>query len=154
MDFRKRPIVISAEKATERTTIATLEGVLVADAGDWIITGIKGEKYPCKPDIFEATYERVDDARAREALDTPEGVLSALEGIAKRHGYCEIPVGNWGVQECRIFRVANRVVNRNERLWYESVSYSVAANATVEDLSRDEALALIGKWMGATHAER
>lgn len=29
--------------------------------GDWIITGIQGEKYPCKPDIFEATYEAVDE---------------------------------------------------------------------------------------------
>ena len=32
-----------------------------ADVGDYIITGVKGEKYPCKPDIFEATYEKVDD---------------------------------------------------------------------------------------------
>lgn len=31
--------------------------------GDWIITGVKGEKYPCKPDIFEATYEAVEDAQ-------------------------------------------------------------------------------------------
>lgn len=30
-----------------------------ADPGDWIITGVKGEQYPCKPDIFEATYEPV-----------------------------------------------------------------------------------------------
>ena len=33
--------------------------------GDWIITGVKGERYPCKPDIFEATYERVDTGRER-----------------------------------------------------------------------------------------
>lgn len=39
--------------------IGTLEGVMVASAGDWIIRGIKGELYPCKPDIFEATYELV-----------------------------------------------------------------------------------------------
>jgi hypothetical protein len=37
--------------------IETLEGVMVADPGDWIIRGIQGEFYPCKPDIFEATYE-------------------------------------------------------------------------------------------------
>jgi hypothetical protein len=37
--------------------IPTLEGNHRADMGDWIITGIKGEKYPCKPDIFEETYE-------------------------------------------------------------------------------------------------
>ena len=38
----------------------TLEGGHIVAPGDWIITGVKGEHYPCKPDIFEATYERVD----------------------------------------------------------------------------------------------
>jgi hypothetical protein len=37
--------------------IATLEGDMTASPGDWIIKGVKGEFYPCKPDIFEATYE-------------------------------------------------------------------------------------------------
>jgi len=40
--------------------ISTLEGVMQADPGDWIIQGIKGELYPCKPDIFEQTYEPVE----------------------------------------------------------------------------------------------
>ena len=39
--------------------IDTLEGGHIVCPGDWIITGIKGEHYPCKPDIFEATYEEV-----------------------------------------------------------------------------------------------
>jgi hypothetical protein len=38
----------------------TLEGPLHVSNRDWIITGVKGEKYPCKPDIFEATYEPVN----------------------------------------------------------------------------------------------
>ncbi len=37
--------------------IVTLEGTLFANPSDWIIQGVKGEIYPCKPDIFEATYE-------------------------------------------------------------------------------------------------
>ena len=41
--------------------IETLEGDMTADYGDWIIRGVKGEFYPCKPDIFEATYEKVDE---------------------------------------------------------------------------------------------
>jgi hypothetical protein len=41
--------------------IATLEGVMRASEGDWVIRGVQGEFYPCKPDIFEATYERVED---------------------------------------------------------------------------------------------
>lgn len=39
--------------------IPTLEGEMTASPGDWIIRGVKGEFYPCKPDIFEETYERV-----------------------------------------------------------------------------------------------
>jgi hypothetical protein len=40
--------------------IPTLEGTMAAIRGDWIIKGINGEFYPCKPDIFEKTYEKMD----------------------------------------------------------------------------------------------
>jgi hypothetical protein len=43
--------------------IHTLEGWMRADIGDWIISGIKGEHYPCKPDVFAATYELDEEAR-------------------------------------------------------------------------------------------
>ena len=46
--------------ATFDLEIRTLEGAMKADHGDWIICGVKGEFYPCKPDIFEATYEAVE----------------------------------------------------------------------------------------------
>lgn len=39
--------------------IPTLEGVMRADENDWVIKGVKDEIYPCKPDIFDATYEKV-----------------------------------------------------------------------------------------------
>lgn len=42
-----------------RMYVPTLEGQMEVLVGDWIITGVKGEKYPCKPDIFNATYESV-----------------------------------------------------------------------------------------------
>jgi len=77
--YRKKPVIIDAVRWTghnfgaltdlmhnvygingQKVTIQTLEGVMTADIGDWIIKGIKGEYYPCKPDIFEATYELVD----------------------------------------------------------------------------------------------
>lgn len=41
--------------------IITLEGGHIVCPGDWIITGVQGEKYPCKPDIFKQTYELVDE---------------------------------------------------------------------------------------------
>lgn len=75
MQFRKKPVVIEAEQflpeqdkwpdgvqrepGAEEGFITTLEGRLHVSPNDWIITGVKGEKYPCKPDIFEATYEPV-----------------------------------------------------------------------------------------------
>lgn len=43
----------------EGLEIKTLEGVMMADFGDYIIKGIKGEFYPCKPDIFQLTYDKV-----------------------------------------------------------------------------------------------
>jgi len=83
MKFRKKPVVIDAiqlraeltgaaldiflgadKKATRKEgatlVIQTLEGAMTAEIDDWIIRGIKGELYPCKPDIFAVTYEAVD----------------------------------------------------------------------------------------------
>ena len=82
--FRKRPVVVEAiqyhphenchevaafmgelpDGRCDETTepgwaIQTLEGVMFADPGDWIIRGVQGEFYPVKPDIFAATYEAV-----------------------------------------------------------------------------------------------
>ena len=84
MKFRKRPIVIEAlqfvgghvsmlECATfigeaarinydnATLSIQTLEGLMRVDAFDWVIRGVKDEHYPCKPGIFSATYEPVDE---------------------------------------------------------------------------------------------
>lgn len=60
MKYRKKPIVIDAYQTDVEFQIPTLEGVMTASKGDYIITGIQGETYPCKPDIFEATYELVN----------------------------------------------------------------------------------------------
>lgn len=78
--YRKKPVVIEAWQNSDENEfpkwvagadvgreaggvilINTLEGVMKAMPGDYIIKGIQGEVYPCKPDIFEATYEMVDD---------------------------------------------------------------------------------------------
>lgn len=78
-NFRKKPVVIEAVqfKTGEQDSdlaahvvdgkidykedgtmlIETLEGVMIANPGDWIIKGVNGELYPCKPDIFQKTYE-------------------------------------------------------------------------------------------------
>jgi hypothetical protein len=55
-----------------RLSIVTLEGVMIARVGDWIIQGVAGEVYPCKPDIFAATYEPVTCGGVRLAPCTKE----------------------------------------------------------------------------------
>jgi len=79
MQYRKKPVVIDADQWLpndrvcrenaalipgarvdgDKLLIDTLEGMMTASPGDWVIRGIRGEYYPCKPDIFEATYEPV-----------------------------------------------------------------------------------------------
>ena len=83
MKFRKKTVVIEAVQwtvnieseeeikamgcpivpipMTDYLVIPTLEGAMKCDAWDYIIKGVKGEFYPCKPDIFEMTYEKVED---------------------------------------------------------------------------------------------
>ena len=59
--YRKIPVVLEAYQTDEEMDIETLEGVMHASIGDYIVTGIKGEKYPVKPDIFEKLYEEVKE---------------------------------------------------------------------------------------------
>ena len=59
--YRKKPVVIEAYQTDKVLTIHTLEGDMIASKGDYIITGVDGEQYPCKPDIFEKTYEPVEN---------------------------------------------------------------------------------------------
>jgi len=58
--YIKKPIIVNAYQTRETMIIRTLEGDMLADVGDYIITGIDGEQYPCKPDIFMKTYRKVD----------------------------------------------------------------------------------------------
>ena len=46
---------------SDQIDVVTAEGTMLGDTGDWLIRGVKGELYPCKPDIFEATYEAVTE---------------------------------------------------------------------------------------------
>lgn len=55
----KKKEVFPYSKPEIRIMIETLEGVMQARPGDYIIRGVNGEYYPCKPDIFEKTYEKV-----------------------------------------------------------------------------------------------
>lgn len=64
--YRKKPVVIEAHQTDKVMYIETLEGIHKANIGDWIITGVNGEQYPCKPDIFAKTYEYVEGGGSNE----------------------------------------------------------------------------------------
>lgn len=95
MKYRKKPVIIEAVQFTDdsiekineinqfmtplrisykvqeapKIIIETLEGDMTATLGDYIIKGIRGEYYPCKPDIFESTYERVDEDQTQKLTE-------------------------------------------------------------------------------------
>ena len=58
-NYRKKPIVIKAAQITQPMEVETLEGTMHGSVGDYLIIGVQGEKYFCKPDIFKMTYEKV-----------------------------------------------------------------------------------------------
>ncbi len=89
MKYRKKPVVIEAYQTDKEMDIETLEGTMHASVGDYIITGVRGEQYPCKPDIFEQTYEPADAPTAspwhRVAEELPRGqelVIVAVKDTA------------------------------------------------------------------------
>lgn len=59
--YIKKPVIIDAYQTEREFIIHTLEGDMKASVGDYIITGIDGEQYPCKPDIFNKTYSKVEE---------------------------------------------------------------------------------------------
>ena len=94
--YRKKPVVIEAYQTNEDIDIQTLEGVMHASPGDYIITGVNGETYPCKPDIFAKTYEPVVDipcSPVTYGMRAPKpGVTITMGGDHKSH---EIPDELW-----------------------------------------------------------
>lgn len=77
MNYKKKPITIQAYQTDKELVIHTLEGDMKASIGDYIITGVNGEQYPCKPDIFEKTYEACTD----ENIVTEEEVADNMKDI-------------------------------------------------------------------------
>jgi hypothetical protein len=78
--YRKKPVVIKAYKTNKEMKIETLEGTMTANPGDWIITGVNGEQYPCKPDIFEKTYEPAPTPGGAELLNFGKAIEALKEG--------------------------------------------------------------------------
>ena len=93
MKYRKKPVVVEAYKTDKEIVIHTLEGDMKASIGDYIITGVNGEQYPCKPDIFEKTYEAVtntnyDKIKAMSVEEMAEMLLDESENNYTYCNYC------------------------------------------------------------------
>lgn len=71
MKYRKKPVTIEAYQTDVELDIPTLEGTMHASVGDYIITGVHGEQYPCKPDIFRETYEPAEGVSDATLGDVP-----------------------------------------------------------------------------------
>ena len=72
--YRKRPVVVEAIRMTEASTVKTLEGEIKGNPGDWLITGVTGEQYPCSPDCFAKSYEHIGGNRYRKLPVTVEAI--------------------------------------------------------------------------------
>lgn len=66
--YRTKPCEIEAYRTDKEMIIHTLEGDMKASPGDYIITGLKGEQYPCKPDVFEMKYEPLCDVAEQSEI--------------------------------------------------------------------------------------
>lgn len=78
-----------------RLKIATREGAMYADLGDYIIKGVRGEFYPCKPDIFEATYTLAEEAEVDTALQelleaSREALKAPFPGESQRKAFSRL----------------------------------------------------------------
>jgi len=59
--FRRKPVIIEAVRIKKEMTIDTREGIKKGNPGDWLITGLDGEQYPCEDEYFRKAYEPADD---------------------------------------------------------------------------------------------
>ena len=107
MKYRKKPVVIEAYQTEKEVVIHTLEGDMKANIGDYIITGVNGEQYPCKPDIFHKTYESVSNA---EFDHSDNEIIKALECCINDD--CDSCPDTFGNCEHNTMRNALDLINR------------------------------------------
>lgn len=109
-DYRKKPVVIQAYPTDVELDIETLEGTHHASVGDYIIRGVQGELYPCKPEIFKETYEDVTD----EELDLHQDFTEYEELITTM---------NEDARE--LFRLEKEYQNEFNRVLEEAIEHKV-----------------------------
>lgn len=143
--------------------IETLEGVMTGIQGDWIILGVKGELYPCKPDIFAATYEPVDGETEMSSTAHEDQFLPHSDDVAQapdkgedvtlpppshRHPMSGEPI--WDEATARAAVLADRQQRGGDSLLRVFVQ-EVALGAYSEDELRDKARAALAATKGESN---
>lgn len=95
---KKRPIEVKFVIAEKREVIKTLEGDMVAEPGDYIVTGVKGERYPVKPDIFPETFEEINEPARKLAAELKK-VRKKLQMFMKAEKHNVVMVLGPGLEE-------------------------------------------------------
>jgi ribosomal protein L32 len=143
MKYRKKPVVIEAVELKFSTDsqdeiiqwsnntiqkgldgglrIPTLEGIMVANTGDYIIRGVKGEFYPCKPDIFEMTYELASTLPQQE-------ICISCDEQKETHKICMDCIGKMIKENQQ--EISDEEIMKGAKEWYNKEgAYSASAIA-------------------------
>jgi replicative DNA helicase len=123
--------------------VRTLEGGMKANRGDWIIRGVKGEVYPCKPDIFEATYEPVSDG----------DLVNALGQAAEEFKKTPILVDDSSSLTIMEMRAKARRIYARKKLGLIIVDYLQLINGTDSRAPREQQVAEVSRGLKAMAKE-
>lgn len=129
--WRKRPVEITAQRMTEPFQVDTLEGLMTGKAGDWLITGVRGEQYPCDDAIFRETYE---PAHAKPESIAQVHTDMLLEEL-KRRGWGfkkhRVPIGYDGDEWITVRELKHKEDPRNPA---SAVSATVAVVGSLDQI--------------------
>ena len=125
---KKLPTVISSNEDTQ-LVIPTLEGDMKASKGDYIIKGVNGEFYPCKPDVFEKTYDVVENAERQQTFGE------------KAVGITFNPSGSDEVYEAKI--LAAKQIDLLEKVHNKATDNGKAMSSWIRNVLRTQAFNLL-----------
>ena len=125
--------------------IKTLEGEMQVSVGDYIIKGVKGEFYPCKPDIFEMTYEaKNENVAAENETETLKKEIERLNIILDKYA------GRYGKVTREKYEVTNKVVNIVADLIWEGESEKLNIPIGGAYFKKQEFIDYLKKYIGET----
>lgn len=124
MKYRKKPVIVEAYQTDKEMIIPTLEGDMKASVGDYIITGVNGEQYPCKPDIFKKTYDLVESESSETITNFDISVQNDRENMILI--YADHMSRNLDCSDCPISDFCNTHDGYCFAVWIDWLKHEVA----------------------------